>query len=105
MAEDTYGSMGKEWGDLIAQAPPLKTPQDWYQWGKGQPGFFGQYQDPATGAMQPTPPPQRLLGGGYGQKYNPKSGRWEITDTPNSGPLGWVEDNPYAFADFLLSFV
>lgn len=95
---DPYGALGKDWFDIANRAPTLLTPEDWYQWGKGQPGFFGTYQDPQTGATRPTPPPARLLGEGYGQAYNPQTGQWEVTATPNGGFFGFVERDPYVFA-------
>ncbi len=96
---DPYGSRGKEWFDLISQASgQLKTPQDWYEWGKSHPGFFGTYVDPTTGETKNTPPPPHLLPGGYGQQYNPASGQWDVTDKPAGGFFGFVEKNPYAFA-------
>ncbi len=96
---DPYGSRGKEWFDLISQASgKLTTPQDWYEWGKSHPGFFGTYVDPTTGETKNTPPPPSLVPSGYQQDYNPKTGKWDVQNDSNGGFFGFVEKNPYAFA-------
>jgi hypothetical protein len=88
------------WTQLVSAALPVPTggSTDWNTWGRSHPGFYGQYTDPATGQQLNIPPPDQLVGGGYSQAYNPQSGQWEITGTPNGGFFGFVENNPYLFA-------
>jgi hypothetical protein len=99
-SNNLWKPMANVWTQLVSSAPAVPTggSTDWNTWGRSHPGFYGQYTDPATGQPRNTPPPDQLVGGGYSQAYNPQSGRWEVTGTPNGGPLGWVEDNPYLFA-------
>lgn len=100
-SNNAWNANANAWTQQVSAAPAganLTSPTDWYEWGKTQSGFFGTYTDPATGQERPTPPPPNTVGGGYSQAFNPKSGKWEITGTPNGGFFGFVENNPYAFA-------
>lgn len=96
-----WNANATDWTKQVSAAPAsanLLTPEDWYQWGKGQPGYFGRYTDPATGAQRNTPAPPSLVPGGYSQQYNPATGRWDVSNDSIGGLFGWIEENPYLFA-------
>jgi hypothetical protein len=95
MVNTPYGALGQDWWNIANRAPSLLTPEDWYQWGKTQPGFFGTHADPTTGASTPNPPPPSLVGSGMSQNYDPATGKWAVHDDRTGGFLGFVEDNPY----------